>query len=156
MKDPDDHSGHAHHGHDHSSHGPASPKPGRKPIGIAVKGVPAATAGPMHDAGVKDGFIDPVCGMTVSPDSPRRHEYRGKTYYFCSDHCLRKFSADPAKYLQPSPPPSPRGEGDLPADAMYTCPMHPEVRTQGPGVCPKCGMALEPEMPTAEEDENPE
>ena len=103
-----------------------------------------------------DTHIDPICGMTVADDSPRRFAFEGETYFFCSDHCLKKFSADPAKYVHkaPSPPPSPKREGD--SAATYTCPMHPEVRQQGPGVCPKCGMALEPEMPSMEEGENPE
>jgi len=103
--------------------------------------------------------IDPICGMTVADDSPLTFEFDGTKYYFCSEHCLAKFSADPEKYVipakagipLPSPRPSPKGEGE-----MYTCPMHPEVRQVGPGVCPKCGMALEPEMPSAEEGENPE
>jgi Cu+-exporting ATPase len=100
-----------------------------------------------------EGHIDPICGMTVPADSPRRFEFDGTTYFFCSDHCLRKFSAEPAKYLAPKEPTSPE-----PVDvaATYTCPMHPEIRQQSPGVCPKCGMALEPEMPSAEEGENPE
>ena len=99
------------------------------------------------------GHIDPICGMTVAPDSPRRFEFDGTTYFFCSDHCLRKFSAEPAKYLAPK-----EAAPAEPVDtaATYTCPMHPDVRQQGPGVCPKCGMALEPEMPSAEEGENPE
>src|SRR5438552_2933101 len=96
--------------------------------------------------------------MTVAADSPRRFEFDGTTYYFCSDHCLRKFSAEPAKYVRHSredgnPVLDPRLRGD---DVTYTCPMHPEIRQQGPGVCPKCGMALEPEMPALEEGENPE
>jgi Cu+-exporting ATPase len=89
--------------------------------------------------------IDPVCGMTVDPGkSPHRHEYRHKTYHFCSTRCLGKFAADPAKYLDETatvPPPP-----NVSADAIYTCPMHPEVRQVGPGSCPICGMALEPEL----------
>jgi Cu+-exporting ATPase len=97
--------------------------------------------------------IDPVCGMTVAEDSPPRFAFEGKTYYFCSDHCLAKFSADPQEYTgaRPSPQPSPKGEGEF-----YTCPMHPEIRQMQPGTCPKCGMALEPEMPSLDEGENPE
>ena len=96
--------------------------------------------------------IDPICGMSVEDDSPRRFTFDAKTYYFCSDHCLRKFSADPAAYVGGrKPEPMPAAEG-----ATYTCPMHPEVRQQGPGTCPKCGMALEPEMPSLDEGENPE
>ncbi|HVR28871.1 MAG TPA: heavy metal translocating P-type ATPase, partial [Thermoanaerobaculia bacterium] len=93
--------------------------------------------------------IDPVCGMTVKPSSPHWHEHQGTRYGFCSAGCLRKFSADPERYLSgdraaettapPAPPPS----------AVYTCPMHPEVRQEGPGSCPKCGMALEPETVAA-------
>jgi len=96
--------------------------------------------------------IDPICGMTVEDDSPRRFAFDGTTYYFCSDHCLKKFSADPAAYVggrKPEPMPGV-------AHATYTCPMHPEVRQKGPGTCPKCGMALEPEMPSLDEGENPE
>ena len=96
--------------------------------------------------------IDPICGMSVEDDSPRRFTFDATTYYFCSDHCLRKFSADPAAYVGGrKPEPMPAAEG-----ATYTCPMHPEVRRQGPGTCPKCGMALEPEMPSLDEGENPE
>ena len=89
---------------------------------------------------------DPVCGMTVSPDSPHRLEHTGQTYLFCSERCLAKFQADPDRYLgskplsvqEAMPSPSPTGETE------YTCPMHPEVRQPGPGSCPKCGMGLEP------------
>src|SRR5438552_2776354 len=105
---------------------------------------PATMTGQTH--------IDPVCGMTVDDDSPRRFAFDGTTYYFCSDHCLRKFSADPSAYVGArKPDPMPVVEG-----ATYTCPMHPEVRQQGPGTCPKCGMALEPEMPSLDEGESPE
>ncbi len=87
--------------------------------------------------------IDPVCGMTVSPDTQLRHVHEGTTYLFCNPKCLTKFQADPEKYLHPQPtqPESVR------AGVMYTCPMDPEVRQLGPGSCPKCGMALEPESP---------
>jgi len=101
--------------------------------------------------------IDPICGMTVADDSPRRFAFDGETYYFCSDHCLKKFSANPAGCLQkaaPAPGMDSRPHGN--EDVIYTCPMHPEVRQPGPGTCPKCGMALEPEMPSIEEGENPE
>ena len=103
--------------------------------------------------------IDPICGMTVADDSPRRFAFDGKTYFFCSDHCLKKFSADPAKYVRKRAAPhdhSHESAADVPAGTIYTCPMHPEVRQVGPGTCPKCGMALEPEMPSMDEGENPE
>ena len=91
---------------------------------------------------------DPVCGMTVTPESKHQLVHDGRPFYFCSAGCKTKFAADPQKYLSPAPP--------LPAGAIYTCPMHPEVRQDRPGTCPKCGMALEPEMPTLDEGENPE
>ncbi len=116
---------------------------------------------------------DPVCGMAVDPSRAKAtHEHAGKAYYFCSAGCKEKFSADPAKYLMPrtlveiapmsahpvqiapaathgAPQPVVKTES-IPgavreaASNEYTCPMHPEVRQQGPGECPKCGMALEP------------
>jgi len=100
--------------------------------------------------------IDPICGMTVADDSPRRFAFDGTTYYFCSDHCLEKFSADPAKYASRTPAGSAPAEPEVAPGTTYTCPMHPEIRQQGPGTCPKCGMALEPEMPSLDEGENPE
>jgi Cu+-exporting ATPase len=87
------------------------------------------------------GFKDPVCGMDVDGGSPHRQVLDGQTYYFCSVRCMEKFKADPRHYLEP-----PKDEGFDPGDAgVYTCPMHPEVEQDGPGSCPKCGMALEPE-----------
>jgi Cu+-exporting ATPase len=82
---------------------------------------------------------DPVCGMTVKPDSPLRHDHGGKTYLFCNPKCQAKFSSDPEKYLHPAEP-----EVAIPG-AVYICPMDPEVRESKPGSCPICGMALEPE-----------
>ncbi|MFN4260090.1 MAG: heavy metal translocating P-type ATPase [Gemmataceae bacterium] len=96
--------------------------------------------------------IDPICGMTVDPaNAAGAHEYQGTTYYFCSTHCLRKFQAEPAKYLNETAEPEP-----MPAGTTYTCPMHPEVISDHPGSCPKCGMALEPVSVAAEEGPNPE
>jgi P-type Cu+ transporter len=97
------------------------------------------------------GVIDPVCGMTVdSHTAKHRAEYRGHPYYFCSAGCRTKFIADPQKYLgERKPEPVIKG-------AIYTCPMHPEIRQNGPGSCPICGMALEPEMPSADTGPNPE
>ena len=84
---------------------------------------------------------DPVCGMRVDPArAAGKHEHKGKTYFFCSKGCLAKFSADPEKYLAPKPAAAaPKGK--------YTCPMHPEIVQDGPGSCPKCGMALVPMLP---------
>jgi P-type Cu+ transporter len=96
---------------------------------------------------------DPVCGMAVDPHTAKhRHEHHGHTYYFCSAGCRTKFAADPAKYLQEDE----RAEEPVPEGTIYTCPMHPEIRQVGPGSCPICGMALEPEIATAETGPNPE
>src|SRR5215467_12662446 len=96
--------------------------------------------------------VDPVCGMTVDASSPLRTDFRGTTYFFCNPGCLKKFQADPERYLEPAAPPEPMED----ADAIYTCPMHPEVRQKGPGACPICGMALEPAMVTLDDAPNPE
>jgi len=85
--------------------------------------------------------IDPVCGMTVNPArSPHHLIHAGHAYHFCSAGCRTKFAADPARYLTLQEP------ADAPEGAIWTCPMHPEVRQDHPGACPICGMALEPEM----------
>ncbi|MDT8376748.1 MAG: heavy metal translocating P-type ATPase [Mariprofundaceae bacterium] len=86
--------------------------------------------------------IDPVCGMHVKPDSLHRVNHEGKSYRFCSDKCLHKFSADPSQYADNKNHPA----AQVPATASgrFTCPMHPEIEQDGPGSCPKCGMALEP------------
>jgi len=94
---------------------------------------------------------DPVCRMDVNPQTAKgKYEYQGRTYYFCCQRCVEKFAAEPARYLVAGQGPAPRKNG------IYTCPMHPEVRQVGPGSCPKCGMALEPETVTGEEEDNPE
>jgi P-type Cu+ transporter len=104
-----------------------------------------------HAAAAAGGVIDPVCGMTVDPHTAKhRADYRGHTYYFCAAGCRAKFIADPQKYLGKREP-EPVVEG-----ATYTCPMHPEIRQVGPGACPICGMALEPEIATADTGPNPE
>jgi len=89
---------------------------------------------------IGEGFTDPVCGMTVKPDSAHRLTHDGVEYRFCCNGCREKFAADPEKYLHPRPPETDRSSGA----ALYTCPMDPEVQQEGPGTCPKCGMALEP------------
>ncbi|UYV11903.1 MAG: heavy metal translocating P-type ATPase [Phycisphaera sp.] len=92
---------------------------------------------------------DPVCGMEVTPDNAAaRVEHNGQEHLFCSTGCADKFRADPDKYLGGQ---ALKCEGA--EDAIYTCPMHPEVRQVGPGDCPKCGMALEPVDATAEQDD---
>jgi len=109
--------------------------------------------------------IDPVCGMGVAASSPRHVDHDGRRYWFCCDGCRDNFRADPDKYLAKagSPRAAPghvhhrpgqvrAAQPEAPAGTIYTCPMHPEVRQIGPGHCPKCGMALEPELPSAGED----
>jgi Cu+-exporting ATPase len=98
--------------------------------------------------------VDPVCGMKVDPATTAHHTtHEGRNFYFCSARCREKFIADAAKYVQPKEEPEPPA---APAGTIYTCPMHPEIRQDHPGNCPKCGMALEPVMPSLEEGENPE
>ncbi len=91
---------------------------------------------------------DPVCGMTVKPESPHHYEYHGVEYRFCSAKCVAKFQAAPESFLNPR-----QMETVTPKlGGMYTCPMHPEVLSDKPGSCPKCGMALEPRDASVEED----
>jgi Cu+-exporting ATPase len=92
--------------------------------------------------------IDPVCGMTVNlkPDT-RTERFGTESFHFCSGKCQTKFKADPWFYA------SGRGAGRkkmAPANAQYTCPMHPEIIRDAPGACPICGMALEPMLPSDE------
>ncbi len=107
----------------------------------------------MNEAPVETSFRDPVCGMQVKGTSPHRHVHASQKYRFCSAGCLAKFRAEPERYLtKPGSAPDPSaGHRAAPtgAGAIYTCPMHPEVRQAGPGTCPKCGMALEPVEPVA-------
>ena len=91
---------------------------------------------------------DPVCGMQVNPATAAgQHVDNGSNYYFCSTHCLHKFKADPAAYLRPAATPLPQATAA--AGTKYVCPMDPEVVADRPSACPKCGMALEPELPAA-------
>ena len=95
---------------------------------------------------------DPVCGMTVDPlTTPHRAEHDGHPFYFCSNGCREKFIADPSRYLGAkltviTPP--------VAAGTIYTCPMHPEIQQVGPGNCPKCGMTLEPMLPSGAQDDS--
>ena len=97
--------------------------------------------------------IDPVCGMKVDPQTSPHHAVEtGIEYSFCSARCRERFVSDPGKYLTPSQVDA----NDVPSGTIYICPMHHQIRQSGPGSCPICGMALEPEMPTLGEEENPE
>ncbi len=107
-----------------------------------------------HQRSTQDGLLqDPVCGMQVKPGSDYQFDYDGESYAFCSDHCLQKFTKNPEQYLNASDEPENTTDN---SNAWYTCPMHPEIRQIGPGTCPKCGMALEPETPSLDDEENPE
>lgn len=140
----------------------------------------------LDEASAKKGevLIDPVCGMTVDPESAAgSFEHRSQTYYFCSRHCLEKFRKDPDAFLarphatmtplvgiqransqqdENSQVSSAQGSdrtvdiGRATLDSAYTCPMHPEIVRQAPGSCPICGMALEPRTASLEQEENPE
>src|SRR4051794_31741237 len=95
---------------------------------------------------------DPVCGMSVNPaQSQHRFDHDGQTRHFCSAGCRTKFAADPDRYLKRS-----NEAGSVPEGAIFICPMHPQVRQKGPGSCPICGMALEPELATLDAPPNPE
>lgn len=112
--------------------------------------------------------MDPVCGMTVDPErSAAVVEHNGQSFYFCSKGCAEKFRREPNQFLAPhahaphahaphvQPIAMTRPAGPSGA-AQFTCPMHPEIVSDRPGSCPKCGMALEPMAPGATEEENPE
>ena len=96
--------------------------------------------------------------MDVEPGSAAgTHTHAGQTYYFCSEWCVQKFKESPEKYLAPTggAPPGVVATGQS-AGALYTCPMHPEIRQKGPGACPICGMALEPLVVDASDESDPE
>src|SRR5467141_899721 len=119
---------HTHAGHDHDRH----------------HGAPA---------GAQARARDPVCGMSVDPaTSKHRFDHRGETFHFCSAGCRAKFVADPGKYLEKTG----ALKTHVPEGTIYTCPMHPEIRQVGPGSCPICGMALEPEVANLDAGPNPE
>ncbi len=109
-----------------------------------------------------DHAIDPVCGMTVNPATAAgSFEHDGKTYFFCSAHCLDVFRKDPARFINRTQdsgtgvPPVNHAQ-DARATIEYTCPMHPEIVRDRPGSCQICGMALEPRTISLEEETNPE
>jgi Cu+-exporting ATPase len=107
------------------------------------------------DAAVRGDHVhatDPVCGMSVDPRTAKhRFAYKGEDYFFCSGRCRERFEKEPDKFLQPKAP-----EPAAAAGAVYTCPMHPEVKQIGPGSCPICGMALEPEQISLDDAPDPE
>lgn len=134
MQNREDHGAHAHHGYHHGEGG------------SCCSGKSKPETAQEHLA------KDPVCGMSVNTATAKhKTSYHGETFFFCSVGCRTKFEAEPERYLKPkvqAPAADP--------SAIYTCPMHPEIRQVGPGSCPICGMALEPEIATADSGPNPE
>ena len=121
-------------------HGVYIPLPGTRFKRIIVQHLACSHHTPVTDAAT----ADPVCGMRVDPVTAKhRHSYRDHDYFFCCAGCREKFVANPERYLRPNAAPHPKAATST--DAIYTCPMHPEIRQHGPGHCPICGMALEPE-----------
>src|SRR5215472_13065976 len=113
-----------------------------------------------HSSGAGDATQmakDPVCGMTVDAASAKHSaEHGGHSYYFCSQGCRSKFLADPHHFLSAKHETSSDQATHAEGGTIYTCPMHPEVRQTGPGSCPICGMALEPQLTGSVEGSNPE
>ena len=112
---------------------------------------------------------DVVCGMEISTDTAFQTIKNDETYYFCSTNCQEKFEEDPQKYMHQhdegescsscrplEPANMTKSSSSDKSDAIYTCPMHPEVQQKGPGACPKCGMALEPMVAQAGEEDTEE
>ena len=136
-----------HHDHDHAGHDHAKPA-----AGSCCGGKHEGTAD--QDAEVA---IDPVCGMTVKRATAKhRFEYQGQEYLFCGARGPERFEADPEKFLKPEEVEQRKAEPVMPAGTIYTCPMDPEVKQVGPGTCPICGMALEPEQVSLDQGPDPE
>ena len=118
----------------------------------------SGTPHPVADPAPKDPaphlVKDPVCGMDVNPATAKHHSvHAGQDVYFCNPKCKDKFDADPARYLSGAPQPAPE---PVPEGTVYTCPMDPQIRQIGPGTCPICGMALEPDLVTLDDGPNVE
>ena len=108
-----------------------------------------------HHAVAEARVVDPVCGMTVDPATSKlSFEFRGVTHHFCSAGCQTKFAAAPERYLDKAN--AAQQQADVQDGTVYTCPMHPQIRQIGPGSCPICGMALEPELVSLDDQPNPE
>lgn len=176
---------HDHTTHDHASHGhdgpqgqasccsgPApldlkpAPKPAAAPAGehgaccaapppLVLPPAPAASCCGGHGHGAPAAHLvkDPVCGMDVDPATAKHHaRHAGEDFHFCSAGCKTRFEANPDRYLSGEPQPM----EPVPEGTIFTCPMHPEIRQEGPGSCPICGMALEPETVSLDDGPNAE
>jgi Cu+-exporting ATPase len=107
-----------------------------------------------NDKSSLETATDPVCGMTVQiSEKALSCVYKGKTYYFCNPHCQKKFEAHPEKFIISVETPVLATRMDMPTGTSYSCPMHPDIVRLEPGACSKCGMALEPAMPSSNEDD---
>ncbi len=110
----------------------------------------SSTVNHEHAPAAGDGAVDPVCGMTVDPaTTPHHHTYGGREFHFCADSCRRRFAEAPERFLEETAGPAAATAPAAPAAGLHTCPMHPEVESEGPGACPDCGMALDPLVPAA-------
>lgn len=118
------------------------------------KTAPSCCAPNKNSGHVEKPYVDPVCGMKASAEITSEH--KGKSFYFCSEHCKEKFSVSPEQYLSKNSDAANTTVVAAVAGATYTCPMHPQIVQDKPGTCPICGMALEPMMPSAEDEKNPE
>ena len=135
-----------HHDHDHAGHDHEKPAAG-------------SCCGGKHESPDQElaVAVDPVCGMKVKRETAKhRFEYQGQEYLFCGARCRERFEADPVKFLKPKEAGQQKAEPVMPAGTIYTCPMDPEVRQVGPGTCPICGMALEPEQVSLDQGPDPE
>jgi Cu+-exporting ATPase len=140
------------HDHAHGEHTDGSPHAGHHHGAAQVASCCGGQHGDADKVVSAAPALDPVCGMRVDPATARhRTTYQGKDYFFCSGRCRESFEAEPEKFLQPKP-----AEPAAAAGTIYTCPMHPEVRQVGPGSCPICGMALEPEQVSLDDAPDPE
>jgi len=137
--------------HEHDSHAATGRTPAQSQAPAAADTPGCCARHPPSDGAT---VRDPVCGMAVDPaTATHRAEHHGTTYHFCSARCHDRFVADPAPYLAAKPD---AAAAPAPTGNVYICPMHPQIRQNHPGTCPICGMALEPELPGVEEDDNPE
>ncbi|MDH2399627.1 heavy metal translocating P-type ATPase [Bradyrhizobium sp. SSUT18] len=148
----------AEHGHHHKPETDSGCGCSSKAAPVAEPAASSCCGDHAHDLGAAATKVrDPVCGMTVDPaTSKHRFDHHGETFHFCSAGCRTKFAADPAKYLAEKNEEQKTPAPEMPADTIYTCPMHPDVRQVGPGSCPICGMALEPEVASLDTGPNPE